>query len=111
MSAPKDIKACLKPLLDNFNSQIYATRFLIESRKATDPKQLASIINKNWPRTKYEMFLDPWQAFHQAKKNLKPNQTLLITGSTYLCGELRKHWIAEKQILKNRKSLIDLSTN
>jgi len=104
LSAPKDIKACLKPILDNFNTQIYATRFLVEQRKATNPKQIFSIIKKHWPKVKCQTFLDPWQAFYKAKQNLKSNQTLLITGSTYLCGELRKNWVSEKQILKSRKS-------
>ncbi len=104
LSAPKDIKACLKPLLDNFNAQVYATRFLIEQRNSTDPRKISSIIKKHWPKVKCQTFLDPWQAFYKAKQNLKSSQTLIITGSTYLCGELRKHWISEEQILKSRKS-------
>ena len=108
LSSPKDIKACLKPLLDNFNCQVYATRFLIEQRKATDPKSICKTIKKHWPKTKCEIFLGPWQAFEQTKQNLKQNNILLITGSTFLCGELRKHWISEDQILKSRNSLKNL---
>jgi len=104
LSSPKNVKACLKPILDNFNCRVYATRFLIEQRKATDPKKNQQLIKKHWPKTKCQIYLDPWQAFYQAKKNLKSNQILLVTGSTYLCGELRKHWISEEQILKSRKS-------
>lgn len=106
LSAPKNIKAYLKPLLDNFNCRVYATRFLISERKATDPKKIAKAIKKHWRKTKCEFFLDPRQAFYQAKKNLKSNQILIITGSTYLCGELRKQWISEELILKTRNSLV-----
>jgi len=104
LSSPKDIKACLKPLLKNFDCRVYATRFLVGQRQATDPKKIQQAIKKYWPKTKCETFLDPWQAFHQAKQNTKADEMILITGSTYLCGELRKHWVSESQILENRKS-------
>lgn len=104
LSSPKDIKACLKPVLDNFNCQVYATRFLVGQRQATDPKKIQQTIKKHWPKTECEIFLDPWQALSQAKQNIKKNEILLITGSTYLCGELRKHWVSEEKIIKTRTS-------
>ncbi|HUT22676.1 MAG TPA: Mur ligase family protein [Candidatus Bipolaricaulota bacterium] len=104
LSSPKNIKACLKPLLDNFDCEIFATRFLVEQRQAINPFEIQRTVKKVWPKTKCRAFLDPWQAFDAAKKNLSKNQLLLITGSTFLCGELRKSWISEEWILQNRKS-------
>jgi len=104
LASPKNISQCLKPILNNFDVQIYATRSLVEQRKAEDPKKIYQTIKKHWPKTKCQIFLDPWQAFKIANKNLKSNELLLITGSTFLCGELRKYWISEETIFKNRKS-------
>ncbi|MFZ5364844.1 MAG: bifunctional folylpolyglutamate synthase/dihydrofolate synthase [Patescibacteria group bacterium] len=104
LSSPKDEKACLKPLLDNFNCQVYATRFLVEQRRATDPLKIVPVIKKFWPKIKCQPYLDPWQAFDEARRNQRKNETLLITGSTFLCGELRKFWVSEEKILKTRKS-------
>ncbi|MAG29190.1 hypothetical protein CL632_03575 [bacterium] len=45
---------------------------------------------------------NPKKALQRALKKLKKNDALLITGSFYLTGELRKNWITENNILKNR---------
>ncbi|MBI2636781.1 MAG: hypothetical protein HYW81_01150 [Parcubacteria group bacterium] len=45
---------------------------------------------------------NPRSALPQALKKLKPQDALLITGSFYLAGELRKHWINERTVLTKR---------
>ncbi|MEK7188926.1 MAG: cyanophycin synthetase, partial [Patescibacteria group bacterium] len=45
---------------------------------------------------------NPRTALKAALQKIKPDDCLLITGSFYLAGDLRKHWIPEKTILTKR---------
>jgi dihydrofolate synthase/folylpolyglutamate synthase len=45
---------------------------------------------------------NPKKALTRILRKLNKNDCLLITGSFYLVGELRKNWISEDNILKNR---------
>ena len=47
---------------------------------------------------------NPQTALEQVLREAKEDDAILITGSLYLAGELRKHWIPEKTILKKRKA-------
>ncbi|MBU2575981.1 hypothetical protein KKF64_02750 [Patescibacteria group bacterium] len=47
---------------------------------------------------------DSLKALKQTIKKLRTNDALLITGSLYLTGKLRKYWIKEKFILNNRET-------
>lgn len=42
---------------------------------------------------------DPHQAFARLERKLKPGDTLLVTGSLYLVGELRKKWFPQVRFL------------
>lgn len=103
MSANKDICASLGkivPLAD----QLILTRFLTIKRRSAyieDLYRLSKKINKNLP---IKTYLDPWQALRAGLKITKPGDCLLITGSFFLAGELRTHWIPEERILSNRNS-------
>ena len=48
--------------------------------------------------------MDPNQALDRARKESKPDDLILVCGSFYLAGELRKNWFDKEYILKNRKS-------
>ncbi len=49
-------------------------------------------------------YTDANQALDAALSAAKTEDAILITGSFYLAGELRKRWITEETILKKRKS-------
>ncbi|MDZ4221703.1 MAG: Mur ligase family protein, partial [Patescibacteria group bacterium] len=63
-----------------------------------DPKALARLA----PRVKKQVVPDPKKALAVALKKLGPKDALLITGSFYLAGELRKRWISEETVLTFR---------
>ena len=45
---------------------------------------------------------NPRTALKAALQKIKPDDCLLITGSFYLAGELRKNWISERAVLTKR---------
>ncbi|MBU1037191.1 hypothetical protein KKF32_04135 [Patescibacteria group bacterium] len=103
MAADKNLKESLNqivPLAD----KLWLTRFLMPYRKTADLKKLhyfSQKINKTLPIV---INTDPCQTLKHCLKYLKKDDCLLITGSFFLTGELRKKWISEEYILKNRKS-------
>ncbi|MDP1709454.1 MAG: hypothetical protein Q8L21_01020, partial [Candidatus Komeilibacteria bacterium] len=71
-----------------------------QSRAAFSPEQLKKIT----PRFKGQITIDnnPQHALKSTLKKLKPQDALVITGSFYLAGEARKHWMSEEKILTKR---------
>ena len=53
---------------------------------------------------KVNYFLDPWQALNFSLSLLNSKDCLVITGSMYLVGDIRKKWINEEHILSHRRS-------
>ncbi len=49
------------------------------------------------------MFFDPYNALKAALKKADKDDAIVVAGSFYLAGELRKYWISEEKILKNLK--------
>lgn len=80
--------------------KIFITRQLSLHRKSYPPKRLAAKLNC---LTRAEVFLDPDMALTSALKQAKRDDLILVTGSFYLAGQLRKYWRSEEQILKERK--------
>jgi dihydrofolate synthase / folylpolyglutamate synthase len=82
-------------------TSVHTTRFTGLTGKPENPVELL----KRFPKEmRHGAFLFPSDAFAAALKRAKKSDTILITGSLYLAGELRTHWRTEKQILKERKS-------
>lgn len=99
----KDARAMLKSLA-RAAEQIILTKFshhVYYHAKAFKPEQISRHIGK-FRNKKIES--NPKKALSEILKKLKKNDALLITGSFYLAGELRKHWIPENQILKKRNT-------
>lgn len=70
--------------------QITATRNSSHAfRKVADPRVIAKQLKRLAPQTKTEIFLEPFRALKEAKKKLKKDDILLITGSVFLSGQLR----------------------
>ena len=96
----KNAKQMLKSLT-KISDEIIFTRFTANYNhaKAADPADLAKLIS---PRKKKRVEINAKKALRALLPKLKKNEALLITGSFYLAGELRKHWISEDNILKRR---------
>ncbi len=93
----------LAPLL-SLADHVYLTQ-LGSGHKAANPRELYQLSKKYKKKTMtLEMFLDPGQALDKAMKNATKGDLILVTGSFYLIGELRKRWYSEEYVLKNRKS-------
>lgn len=89
------------PLADH----IVVTRFQVKDRKCAHPKKLLDRAGRYMKKgTKIEMFLDPQKALAQALKKAKHEDAVLVVGSFFLAGEMRKRWFPESVILKNRAS-------
>ena len=100
LTTNKKIEDCLAPL-KHFNAKIYPTRFLDAARKVTWPTEIATVAKKlKIPTGKF--FLDPLDALRAALNSATKDDIVLITGSFYLCSELREIWIPEEYIIKNK---------
>jgi len=103
LAADKNLTDSLKeivPLADTF----LITRFLMTHRQSTDLKIIKQKALKISRRLKTKLFIDPDEALNYALKTASANDNIVIAGSFFLAGHLRKHWISEKKILIKRKS-------
>lgn len=91
----------LKKLLAVSNN-VYLTRYLI-GKKTADLRKLYHTSKKLRPHLPVNVYNDPYQALDSALKSAKKDDLVLITGSFYLSGELRKKWVPEDYILKSLK--------
>ncbi|MFA6322741.1 MAG: Mur ligase family protein [Candidatus Buchananbacteria bacterium] len=80
---------------------IVATRYLTSKKKCLPPLRLAQQLKT---KKKIMVSLDPFGALNKVLKLATADDLILITGSFYLAGELRKKWIPEERILKNLTS-------
>lgn len=80
---------------------VRTTRFTDGYGKPTNPVDLLKYFPK---KLQTQAFLFPLDALADALKVAKKSDTILVTGSLYLAGEIRAHWRPESIILKERKS-------
>lgn len=98
----KKSKTAIKKLI-SLTDQLYLTRFLVSFRKSASLPRLSQEAKSISPQLNIQLFNDPHQALAKARQSAKSNDLILITGSFFLTGELRKRWISEDYILQNRK--------
>ncbi len=104
ISEGKDSEAILKQIIPLADS-VSITRFQIRDRKCAHPKVLSRITRKYLKNNScIATFLDPTDALSMNLKNAGSRDLVLVVGSFFLAGELRKMWILEEEILKHRKS-------
>lgn len=103
ISADKDWKSIMKIIAPKAN-RIYVTRFSVPGRQAVDPKLLFQESQKYLKTKSIFLFSDPIQAYKSALRGLSRPDALIVTGSFYLAGDIRKLLCPEEQILKNRNS-------
>ena len=97
-SSTKDARTVLRTLLPHTDEIVFTT-FKTADRESFKPEQLSRFASKFKNKSIQH---DAHKALNKIIKKLRPEDALLITGSLYLTGELRKHWISEELILKKR---------
>ena len=100
----KDHLSILKQIIPKADV-IFFTRFENKDRKCAHPKELlkkASRYIKKGAKTK--IYLDPESALSDFLKSAKSDDLVLVAGSFFLAGEMRKRWYPEDIVLRNRKS-------
>ncbi|MDD2807834.1 MAG: bifunctional folylpolyglutamate synthase/dihydrofolate synthase [Patescibacteria group bacterium] len=94
---PSQVFKKILPLADH----ITITRYRSSERKCYPPKDLADKLKTNKP---IEIFLDSDMALNKVLAKAKLDDIIVVAGSFYLAGELRKRWRSETKILNERKS-------
>jgi dihydrofolate synthase/folylpolyglutamate synthase len=79
----KDLESILSPLSNLPNASLTLTE--------TPFKGLPLAEYGSWLKKARQAEPDPWEAFRQVKDQAQPGDLILITGSLYLVGWLRKH--------------------
>ncbi len=88
-----------------FADRVYMTRFQIKDRKCAHPKKLAKRSRKYLKKSaSIETFLDPHMALARALEDAKDDDLVLVAGSFFLAGEMRKKWFPEEWILEKKRS-------
>lgn len=106
ISSDKDVDWIMK-FLSPLADRIYVTTFSASGRKFTDPSLLFKLARK-YAKKSCRIFSlpDSVAAFKTARKNLTSGDSLLVTGSFYLAGNIRALYCPEDKILKQRNSKI-----
>lgn len=100
----KDNTAILEPLASIADAFI-VTSLQSSGRKSVHPQTLIPYINMfKKKKTSVEIVMDAHNALKQAKKMATKKDCVLVSGSFFLSGELRKEWYPEEWVLKNMKS-------
>lgn len=89
--------------LVNMSDKIFVTRFINSHRSSASPIKIYKNILSIRPKLNCVINLDPINAAKTAIAEASENDLVLVVGSFYLVGEVRKIWYPEEYILKNRK--------
>ncbi|MFA5211299.1 MAG: Mur ligase family protein [Patescibacteria group bacterium] len=90
-SGDKNIENQIKQLCELKLKNVILTRNTNNIfRKVADPKFLEQKFKKQNPKIKTKIFLDPKDAYDFAKSKTKKDKILLVTGSIFLSGEIKK---------------------
>ena len=88
-----------------YGDHIFFTRFQNKDRKCAHPKELLEKSKAYLKKgLKPEVFLDSETALDEALSGAHPQDVVLVVGSFFLTGELRKRWYSEGKVLEKRKS-------
>lgn len=89
-SADKNINQMIKQLVSLKPASVAITKFNNPFKKSAEPEYIKRLFDKNLTKTKIKTFSNPNDAFNWSKKQLKTGDILLVTGSMYLAGEIKK---------------------
>ncbi len=93
---PADLLAPLIPHIDTAT----CTSFTLPGLQSCDPVVAANTAHQISPSIEITVLQDAEQALEVSMERLSSNDLLIITGSLYLAGEVRKFWYPETAILE-----------
>ncbi len=97
----KDIKVMLEHIVP-LTDLIIATLPRVAGRVSVSPRQIVSVIKELGGKAIIK--LDPFDALDYGLSVTGEKDLLCITGSLYLAGELRTHWVSKEDIITGRKN-------
>ncbi|MEN9524473.1 MAG: hypothetical protein RL536_542 [Candidatus Parcubacteria bacterium] len=100
----KDKAAIMQPLLQlHHKMHVILTRVSSTERRTVYPALLAKTAKKYAHKgTILEIVENHSEALKKAMELAKNNDLILVTGSFFLAGEMRKFWVPEEQVLRKR---------
>jgi dihydrofolate synthase/folylpolyglutamate synthase len=102
-SHTKDVPGMLDQVVKHSNniSLCFSPSFLGGSYSLKEAQQ--HIIN-NYPEVSVSINLDYKKAFDDLRKTIGKDDCILVIGSLYVSGDVRRIWYPDEYIIKNRKS-------
>lgn len=98
----KDHGSILEQIIP-YSDSVFFTRFQNKDRLCAHPKELLAKSKRYFKKNaRAKIYLDPDQALSVALKMAKPGDLILVTGSFFLAGEMRKRWFPESWVLEHR---------
>lgn len=67
-------------------------------------KKMKEYISSNYQGIDVSVELSPHKTLSDLEKNITNKDAILVIGSLYLTGDIRKKWYSEEYIIKNRRS-------
>ncbi len=95
----------LTPLLP-FADSVTVTNFILPGFRSHEARGIVDDVMQKHPTTSISVETDSARALEHVLATAAKDDIVLITGSLYLAGELRQHWISNEQILTSRSSFI-----
>lgn len=100
----KDLDSILSQIIPLADT-VVATRFQLLGRDCAHPVTIIDQSRRYLKSTaKTNLSLDPFMALDYALAGAKPDDLVLVTGSFYLTGDLRRRWYPEEWVLSHRRS-------
>lgn len=97
----KDVAKCLRPLVA-LAGRWTLTKANVAYPVPMPPQRIARALRAISPRARISIQPSAERALASALRAQRPNELLLITGSFYLAGQLRRRWVTERAILTHR---------
>ena len=91
LTTNKNISQCFIKIIQEAD-YLYCVRSLNTERAFVKPKKLAEELTK-LKKIPKQTFLNPHFALRDVLERVDKNDLIIITGSFFLCGDLRNHWI------------------
>ena len=91
-------------LLANYTNHISLSINSSSHKKTFSLKDMYTFLSEKYPSLEISLFLDDEQALMENMEKAGEDDLILVTGSLYFTGSLRKKWYPEEYIIEKRKS-------
>ncbi|MES2470651.1 MAG: Mur ligase family protein [Patescibacteria group bacterium] len=102
----KEKQLIIEPLISNpYDMTVILTQTKTKERSSVSPNFLKPLVQKYLKKnSRLELIDTPSKALEYALSKAGKDDVILVTGSFFLAGELRKKWISEAWVLENLRS-------